>query len=301
MKKISVALFLCMLCSAALAKEIKLIVPLAPGGSTDKVARVIQNHFTNSKYTFAVEYRLGAGGVVAYDHLATIKNETVFLVGGVSLVASPLVPDGQDIRYNTEQDFILVDYIGAETMIMVVRNDGAVSNFKDFERISKNQLMPVGMSGGGTTNGLAATIISRGNKNIDQIPYKGTSPILTDLLGGSIKWTVDSDLILSGFIESNKIRPIAMISTNRLKKYPTVPTLLELGIDDMGLRRWHVLIANRTADPEIVSFVRQKLSEASFRAEFRNFGFETQPVDLATFFQRETLMIKRIMGNIKSP
>jgi tripartite-type tricarboxylate transporter receptor subunit TctC len=298
MKKISIALFLSMLCSAALAKDIKLIVPLAPGGSSDKVARVIQNHFANSKYTFAVEYRLGAGGVVAFDHLATVKNETVFLVGSVSLVASFLA--GQDIKYNVAQDFILVDYIGAEPMIMVVRNDGTVSNFKDFERVSKNQLMPVGMSGVGTTNGLAATIIARGNKNIDQIPYKGLSPILTDLLGGNIKWTVDSDLTLSGFIDSNKIRPIAVISTNRLKKYPTVPTLLEVGIDDLGLRRWHVLIANRAADPEIVSFVQQKLSEASVRAEFQNFGFETPSVDLATFFQRETLKVKRIMGNIKS-
>lgn len=299
MKKISIALFLSMLCSAALAKDIKLVVPLAPGGSSDKVARVIQNHFANSKYTFAVEYRLGAGGVVAFDHLATVKNETVFLVGSVSLVASFLA--GQDIKYNVAQDFILVDYIGAEPMIMVVRNDGAVSNFKDFERVSKNQLMPVGMSGVGTTNGLAATIISRGNKNIDQIPYKGLAPILTDLLGGSIKWTVDSDLTLSGFIESNKIRPIAVISTNRLKKYPTVPTLLEVGIDDLGLRRWHVLIANKAADPEIVSFVKQKLSEDSVRAEFQNFGFETPSVDLSTFFQGETLKIKRIIGNIKSP
>ena len=298
MKKLLILLLFSLACSIAVAKDIKLIVPLAPGGSSDKVARVIQNHFANSKYTFAVEYRLGAGGVVAFDVLATTKNETVFLVGSVSLVASFLA--GQDIRYNIEQDFILVDYIGAEPMIMVVRNDGAVSNFKDFERVSKNQLMPVGMSGVGTTNGLAATIIARGNKNIDQIPYKGLSPILNDLLGGSIKWTVDSDLTLSGFIDSNKIRPVAVISTNRLKKYPTVPTLLEVGIDDLGLRRWHVLIANRAADPEIVSFVRQKLSEASVRAEFQNFGFETQPVDLATFFQLETLKVKRIMGNIKS-
>jgi hypothetical protein len=60
-----------------------------------------------------------------------------------------------------------------------------------------------------------------------------------------------------------------------------------------------VLIANRAADPEIVSFACQKLSEASVRAEFQNFGFETQPVDLATFFQREALKIKRIIGNIK--
>ena len=298
MKKLLILLFFSLTCSIAVAKDIKLVVPLAPGGSSDKVARVVENHFANSKYTFAVEYRLGAGGVVAFDHLATVKNETVFLVGSVSLVASFLA--GQDIKYNVAQDFILVDYIGAEPMIMVVRNDGAVSNFKDFERVSKNQLMPVGMSGVGTTNGLAATIISRGNKNIDQIPYKGLAPILTDLLGGSIKWTVDSDLTLSGFIESNKIRPIAVISTNRLKKYPTVPTLLEVGIDDLGLRRWHVLIANKAADPEIVSFVKQKLSEASVRAEFQNFGFEAQPVDLATFFQRETLMIKRIIGNIKS-
>jgi len=298
MKKLLILLFFSLACSIAKAKDIKLIVPLAPGGSSDKVARVIQNHFANSKYTFTVEYRLGAGGVVAFDHLAIIKNETVFLVGSVSLVASPLA--GQDIRYNIEQDFILVDYIGAEPMIMVVRNDGVVSNFKDFERVSKNQLMPVGTAGLGTTIALAATIISRDNKNIYQIPYKGLPPILTDLLGGSIKWTVDSDLTLSGFIDSNKIRPIAVISTNRLKKYPAVPTLLEVGIDDLGLRRWHVLIANKAADPEIVSFVKQKLSEASVRAEFQNFGFETPSVDLVTFFQRETLKVKRIIDNIKS-
>lgn len=292
--KILLTLLLLMTATLLQATELKLVVPYSPGGSSDRVARLIEQELTDSKYKVIIEYRLGAGGSVAANYVASVRNETVLFMASTGLVTAT------NVNYNVETDFVLVDYIGTDPLLLVVKSDGTIRTFKDLIVQSREKFLPYGSAGIGTSSHIAAAIVSKNNSNFIHVPYKGSAAALTDLLSGNILWEFDSHASIGEFITSGRIKPIAVYGKNRMSAYPTIPTLKELGYNDYGIYRWHALVANRDADPQVIQYINDRLNRAEFKQKIQDLHIDTvKPAHVNRFFQHEANQARQLFQGIK--
>jgi tripartite-type tricarboxylate transporter receptor subunit TctC len=292
MKKIF--LLLLFLTSTVFAHDVKLIVPFSPGGSSDKLARVLLPLISNTEYNFVIEYKLGAGGAVAAEYVAKVKDETVIMINTPGLVGNPIIT--QSPTYQTSRDFIFVKYLGAEPLLVVVNTKGTITNYKKFNDFTKRYPTMYGSAGIGTSSHISAAIIANNNPMIVNVPYKGSATVLADLIENRLTWAVDSDAVLAPYIENNNLIPVAIYGHKRLAKYPNVPTLKELKINDQEFYRWHVLVANANADAAVVSHIQQRLMDPKVKTAIENLGIDTTPVKNSnTFLKDETVKLQRII------
>ena len=279
------------------AKDIKIIVPYTAGGSTDKLARIAAEFLSNSEYNFVIDYKLGAGGAIAAAHVSN-SDETMLMATSNGLVGAPIF---NGVKSYSLSDFVILDYLGTEPLLLLVKNDGKISNFKEFVEAGKTMSMPFGHGGAGTSGYLTASIIAKGNSNFISVPYKGAPNILVDLLAGNIKWAVDSTFSAGELIADKKLLPIAVYSTHRLAQFPNVPTVKELGINDRSMYRWHVLVANKNANQKVIDYVRSRMSDPVVRKEMSNIGVNTtSPKNWnTTFLEDEATKLKQINKDIQ--
>jgi tripartite-type tricarboxylate transporter receptor subunit TctC len=291
MKKILLLLLFAV--STVSARDIRLIVPFSPGGSSDQVARVLEPLLSNSDYTFVIEYRLGAGGSVAADHVARTRDETVVMVITPGLIGNPIINGSSN--YNVMRDFVLVQHIGIEPLLVVTSKKSGIANYKKFEEASRTQIMPYGSAGTGTSSHISAAIIANNNTNLFNVPYKGSSAVLADLITNRVTWTVDSDIVLGPHME-NSLTPIAVYARRRMPKYPTVPTLKELKINDQDFYRWHIMVANATADPAVIAHLQERFRSAKVIGAIEALGIDATPIaNPDSFFKNETVKLQRIV------
>lgn len=278
------------------AKEIKVIIPYSAGGPTDRVTRIVIKHLTNDQYKFIPEYKLGAGGTIAANYIASIKNDTVLMITSNALITSPIL---SSVSYDLEKDFTLVDYLGTEPLFLTVKFNSNIKSFKDFLDEGATRTMPYGSAGIGTSGHIGSVIVSQNNKNYLHVPYKGSAGIIIDLLNDQLKWILDSEINIGSFLSDNKVRPIAVLSKNRVQEYPSVPTLKEVGIDDKSFYRWHILIANKNADQDILKYVTNKLNSASLRADLEKIGIDTlDKPNLKNFLSNEYNATKKLIKEL---
>jgi tripartite-type tricarboxylate transporter receptor subunit TctC len=291
MKKIISSLLL--FCSFSLsATEIKIIIPYSAGGPTDRVTRTIVKHLNTGNYKFVPEYKLGAGGIVAANQVAMSKNETVLMVTSNAIVNAPVLSPSI-VNYNLEKDFVFIDYLGTEPLLLVVKSDSKINSINDFVKSSNSQ-MSFGTAGVGTSGHIASVIVSQNNKNHVHIPYKGSANVVLDLINGNLQWLLDSELNVGSFIEAGKLKPIAAYSNKRIANFPKVPTVAESGINDRQFYRWHIVLANKEADKEIVNYVAKKLQDPAVKNDLLKLGLDVTKPNLQNFFSNETLKIEKI-------
>jgi tripartite-type tricarboxylate transporter receptor subunit TctC len=287
MKTLLLALLSTIAFNVLAIEDIKLIVPYSPGGSADRIARVLETQLSNSDYKFVIEFKLGAGGQVAADYVASTKAGTVLLITSNALIDNPIVTKNH--TYFINNDFQLLCYLGIEPMIMVVPESEKINNFTSFKKLSFHKILPYGTSGNGTVNHLMGAMIANKNPNIVHIPYKGGSSALVDLLGGRISWMIESDQLLGPYIAENKLRPIAVYARTRISKYPNLPTVSEAGIPNRGLYRWYILMSNANANQKIVDYVKEKTKDSQIQQNLKNLGLDTtQPTNINLLFQEES-------------
>ena len=292
MKKLFLLLLL--VSSVACGRDIKLIVPYSPGGSTDRLSRMLASTLSSPEYNFIVDYRLGAGGSIAANYVAGTKNETVIMITSNGLVGNPLI--NHTNTYDATKDFKLVDYIGAEPLLVVTSSDNQINDFRNFMQLSKTKSMPYGSAGVGSSGHLTSAIIADQNTNFIHVPYKGGSAVLVDLLARRIEWMTDSDSVLGPHINANKVKPLAVFYHTRLAQYPDVPTINELGINDRDFYRWHIMVANIDADPKVIAYLKKKLQDPEVKTNIKNLGIDTAPPkNVNNFLKSETTKLQKII------
>lgn len=296
MKKILI-IFLTVISFNVFAKEVKVIIPYSAGGPTDRVTRTILKYLNDSTYKFIPEYKLGAGGIVAANFVASSKDETILMVTSNALVTSPMLTDTS--TYDLEKDFNLIEFLGIEPLFLVVKSNSEINSFKDFINASKKENMPYGSAGVGTSGHISSAIISQNNNNFIHVPYKGSAGIVIDLLNGQLKWILDSEINIGSFLKDGKLKPIAVYSNKRLSEYPQIPTIKELGIDDKNFYRWHILVSNKNADRGVLRYVQQKLNDPILKKELENIGLDlSDKPKVQNFFVIEHNKMKNIIKTI---
>ncbi len=245
------------------ARPVKLIVPFPPGGPTDFMGRTAAKAMGDALgQSFVVENKAGAGGNIGTDAVAKASPDgyTIGLSAISSLAIAPYLYD--KLPFQVEKDFAPISLVGTTPCVIVVHPSAPFADLKGLVAYAKANPGKLGYatSGIGTSNHLAAELLqSVAGIELTNIPYKGSSQIVPDLLSGTVIMSMESSLATTlQHIRSGKLKALAVTSPTRAKALPDVPTVAESGYPGFAVETWFGLVAPAATPPAIV----QKLHDA---------------------------------------
>ena len=224
--------------SAALAqvypsKPVRLIVPFAPGGGTDTIARTIANKLSESLgKPVVVDNRGGAGGIIAADTVAKAAPDGYTLLMGTpgSLTINPALANSP---YDTLRDFAPISLATVSPFVLVVHPGVPVSNVKELIALAKAKpnALNYGSGGTGAVAYLAAEQFNAlARVQITHVPYKGSGPAIIDLLSGVLQLEFENLPVVLNYVRSGKLKALAVGTQKRSTYLPDVPTMVEAGV-----------------------------------------------------------------------
>ena len=242
------------------SKNVRIIVPSAPGGGYDVIGRLLAERLSQEfPQPFVVENRVGGGTVLGTQTAATAPADGhTLLVGGLANMAFNLAMHS-DLRYHPVSDFTPVAMVGAFTYALVVRKDLPVSNLKEFiahARANPGKLN-IATSGVGTGQHVAALLLGRfAEIDLQVINYKGAQPAYVDLLAGRTDLFFDNTTTARPFIADGRVKPLVTSGSVRDALLPDVPTVAEAGLKEFVLDSWLGLFAPAKTPPPVVERLR---------------------------------------------
>ncbi len=245
-------------------KPIKLVVGYAPGGSVDMAARVVADVLAAKLgTTVVVDNQPGAAGVLAAQRVVSSPADGYTLLAGSSneMAATALVNPAQ--KYDPQKDLTPIGVIATAPVLLVAGTKANVKTLAEFIDLVKRNpgKYSYGSSGVGSTLHFAGELIKqRAGIFLTHIPYRGTAPLTTDLVGGALDFAIVSPTAAAPFIQSGRIVPLAITSAKRSPALPNVPTLGEHPLlKGYDLSGWFALAAPRNLPPEIAQRLRTAL------------------------------------------
>ena len=287
------------------SKPIRLLVPFAPGGSSEIVARSAANEIGKSLgQTVFVENKPGASGNIAMAECAQSTDGHTLILGHIGTFAvNPFIFD--KLPFDTNKDFQPISLLAKVPSLYVVNADLPVKNLKDFIALAKAK--PGSLNYGSAGNGSAGHLAFEYLKMVSgtfvlHVPYRGTGPQLTDLLDAA---SVGAPAILA-HIKSGKLRCIATGTKERLAQLPDVPTVAESGYPGFEMTQWYGLNAPANMPPEAVAKIADACAKAMKNplATERLRGDTAQPVgdtpaQYAAFIKAEQARWKLVTARAK--
>jgi tripartite-type tricarboxylate transporter receptor subunit TctC len=254
-------------------KPVRLIVPFAPGGGNDTVARAIaQNVGASLGQPVIVDNRAGAGGVVGAELAAKSPPDgyTLFLGG----VGSHAVHPNQHARlpYDPVGDFAPISLIASAPSVLVVHPSVAAGTLGEFTALAKAHpgKLNYASNGNGSSAQLAAVMYeSMAGVRMVHVPYKGLAPALADLLGGEVQAMFSSVVAIVPHIKAGRLRALAVTGKRRSPLLPELPTIAESGLPDYEAGSWYGILAPAGTPREIVSKLHGEVVRALAQPEIR--------------------------------
>jgi tripartite-type tricarboxylate transporter receptor subunit TctC len=247
-------------------KPIRLVVPFTPGGSTDILARAIGQELSKAwGQSVIVDNVPGAGGAIGADKVAKAAPDGYTLLMGHigTLAVNPsLYPK---LPYNPVKDFAPVAWVARVPNVLVVHPSVAAKNVQELVALAKAKPGQLNYGSGG--NGSAANLATEYFKlqtgvAMVHIPYKGTAPAVTDLIGGQIQVLFTGAPAVIGHVKSGQLRALAVSSPKRLDALPDLPTVAESGYKDFEADQWYGVVAPAGTPREIINKLNQQISIA---------------------------------------
>jgi tripartite-type tricarboxylate transporter receptor subunit TctC len=237
------------------SKPIRFVVPFAPGGSSEIIARAAAGEMAKTLgQNVFVDNKPGASGNIAMSEVARADDQHTVILGHIgTLAVNPYMYD--KLPYDANKDFRPVSLLAKVPSLYVVNPNVPAKNLKEFIALVKAKpgTMNYGSAGNGSAGHLAMEYLKMtANIFITHIPYKGTGPQLTDLLAGRLEAaSVGASAILQ-HIKAGKLRCIATGSAQRLPQLPDVPTVAEQGFPGFEMTQWYGMLAPASmAQPNI--------------------------------------------------
>ncbi|MGH8847345.1 MAG: Bug family tripartite tricarboxylate transporter substrate binding protein, partial [Polaromonas sp.] len=215
-------------------KPVSLVVPFAPGGPTDAMARTLANAIKPVLgQTMLVENKAGAGGNIGAEFVARAEADGHTLLFGTSGPLAINVSLYNKVNYDPVRSFSPIIQIGHLPNVLVVHPSVPAKNVKELIAHAKANpgKLSFASSGSGASSHLAGVLFNlRAGTDIQHIPYKGTGPALNDLLGGQVAMSFTDVLTALPHIKAGKLRVLGVTSASRSRAVPEVPTLMEQGL-----------------------------------------------------------------------
>ena len=248
------------------SKPIRLIVPFAPAGTTDIVARIVADQLGKELgQTVIVENRSGGGGSIGADVVAKSAPDGYTL--GVATVSTMAVNPAANpkIPYNNFTDFIAVTKFVAVANVLTVHPSVPAMTVQELIKLLKANPGKYSFASSGTAgigHMMGELFMSASGTDMVHIPYKGAGPAVIDVIGGQVPVLFDNLPSSKAQIDAGKMRLLAVASAKRLPAYPNVPTFADIGMPEVNDPAWYGMVVPAKTPKEIVD----KLYAASVKA-----------------------------------
>ena len=288
---------------------VKIIVPFAPGGGSDNIARLISSRLSErTGKIFIVDNRPGAGTNIGNEQASRAEPDgNTLLFGQVTLSINPHVYKG--LKYDVRTDFVPIVQIANSPSVLVVTTSLPVrtlGEFVDYAKANPGKLN-YGSGGTGTSVHLAGeSFSSLINAKMVHVPYRGSAPAVTDLIGGQIQAMFDTAPSALPHIKGGKVRALAVTGNKRLSSLPDVPTFAEAGRPDFDAPAWYGLLAPKGTSPAVVTYLNTQVNEVlrdpAVQKQLRESGAEPvggTAADFTAFIAQENNRWKEVASTAK--
>lgn len=280
------------------SKTVRIVVPFAAGGTTDITARVIADELTKAmKQSVVVDNKGGAGGNIGAAEVARAAPDGyTFLMGtpGTQAINQFLYPK---MPYDTTKDFAPVSFVVRVPNVLVVNPGLGVKNLKELIALAKAKpgALSYGSPGNGTTGHLSTELFkTRAQIFVTHIPYRGSGPMLVDLMGGQVQMAIDNLPSAMPHIKAGKLVALGVTGDKASAQLPGAPPIASL-LPGYAAESWFVLMAPAGTPPAIVNRVSAEVDKILKKPEiierFKGLGAEPvggTPEQLGQFITSET-------------
>ncbi|MFC4273855.1 Bug family tripartite tricarboxylate transporter substrate binding protein [Achromobacter aloeverae] len=245
------------------SKPVRLIAPAPAGGGTDFLARQYAMRWSGQTgQTVVVENISGANGNIGASQVARAPADGYTLLA--SYVGTQAINPSlyQAMPYNSEQDLVPIGNLATYPFVIAV-NSGvpvhSLAELADYARTHPDK-MSFGSAGVGSGGHLVGELFNtRHNIKLTHVPYKGSAPMIQDLVGGQVQVIFDTLSTAGPFIKSGKIRALALTADERVSSYPDIPTVKELGEPDMVIQGWYGIFAPKGTPAPVLDVLSASL------------------------------------------
>ena len=287
------------------AKPIRMIVPYTPGGFTDTMARGVGEPLGRALGTTIIFENKPGADIVAKAPADGYTLVTVIAAHSANATLYPKLP------FDIMKDLVPVSLTSVAPLILVANHDFPAKNVSEFIAYAKAN--PGKINFGSSGNGAAAHLTMEYLKNItgtkmQHVPYKGTAPALTDLIGGQIGVMFDTTALMMPHVRAGKIRALGTSAEKRVAGALDVPTISESGLPGFVSGTWSMVLAPGGTPPEIINRISSEIAKITRSAAFRE-KFEPQgiipvgntPEEAMTFFRDEVAKWGKVIrdANVK--
>jgi tripartite-type tricarboxylate transporter receptor subunit TctC len=278
-------------------RNVRIVVPFPPGGSTDITARLVGNRLQEVwGQTVVIENKPGAGGNIASDMVARSDPDgyTIFIVGPGLATNQFLYPS---LSYDPVGDFAPVTLLITQPNVMCVPNSKPAKSVKEFIAYCNDNRGKVtyASSGNGTTLHLSGELFKRlANVEMTHIPYRGGALAINDLLPGRVDVSFDNMPSIIGHVRAGAVRALAVTTRERVPVVPDLPTIAEAGVPGFDVSSWFGFFVPVRTPEEIIAKLNADtnaaLAHSSVKPRFDDLGATprgTTPGQLAAFLKSE--------------
>lgn len=285
------------------SKVVTIVVPFPPGGTTDVLAREVALKLSPAiGQQVIVDNKPGAGATLGASQVAkaTADGHTLLMGAVHHTIASSVYTK---LPYDFQKDFAPITTVALVPNVLVVSADKPYKTLKDLTVEAKKSKMSYGSNGNGTAQHMIGTQFQSSiGAEILHVPYKGSAPLTTDLLGGQVDMSFDTITPVLPFIKAGKLTPIAVTTAKRSSTLPNVPTLQELGMKDMNIGTWFGLLAPAGTPKAVQEKLNAEVVKIIQSAEFKKkmFDIGAEPVgnkqeEMAKQIKEETEKFKHLV------
>jgi tripartite-type tricarboxylate transporter receptor subunit TctC len=276
---------------------VKIVVPFAPGGGTDVVARTLAQELAKDLgVSVIIENKPGAGTIIGTQAVATAEGDGyTLLMGTFANAVNPSLY--AKLPYDQHRDLTPVALVARSFSIVVVNPKSPINSIKDLIAAARAEpdKLSYGTYGTGTSAHLSGELFKHmAGVNLTTVPYKGSAPAITDLIGGQIQVMFTTVASAASLIEGGQLRALAVTSAERSPAFPSLPTVAEAGVPGYDAEAWYGLFAPAKTPPEIIDRLNKAAAIAvkadSFKKLSVNEGLmlvASPPAELERYFREE--------------
>jgi tripartite-type tricarboxylate transporter receptor subunit TctC len=287
------------------SRVVHIVVPSPAGGPPDQIARMVATKLAVAlNQSVIVENRPGAGGMVGTAHVAKTPPDgyTVLITTASHTLIPAFTPD---TPYDAVKDFTPITLLAQNYgQVLLVRPSLPVTSVQELVALARAQpgKLSYGQAGLGTASHIPAEVmLAAANIDMLEVPYKGTSAAMTDLLAGQIDMFFIGPQIALPFVQDGKLRALAVTGRERWKGMPDVPTMQEAGFPDFDVVNWFGAWLPARAPPAIVARLQREMARAlqdpEMEKTFDTLGLRavgSSPQDFARFVEEEAVAAQEI-------
>ena len=290
-------------------RPVRIVVPWPPSGNVDITARTLAPSFGEALgQPVIVENKAGAGGRIGTEAVVKSAADGYTLLLGSSGTVTAGAAVFKNLTFDPLKDLVPVGPIQSVPIVLTVAPKTPANTYKEFVELTKRGQVSVASAGSGSSNHLAIELLMRmADLRLLHVPYKGSGPALTDLLGSQVDSMMDQLTASIGHIKEGRIRPLAISSPGRSPQLPNVPTFEELGVAGYEASTFTGLFAPAGTPQAVLgrlsASLRKAMSGEAVRERYRSMGVEVMDMgqaDFATFVRADYEKWRRVAreGNI---